>query len=64
MKFSTDSENLMDNFMQYFKKYLKKKNAYQQRGFDKIMKKFFTEIKTSEKKIDKLFKDNKVREDN
>ena len=25
------------------------------------MKKFFTEIKTSEKKIDKLFKDNKVR---
>ena len=25
MKFSTDSENLMDNFMQYFKKYLKKR---------------------------------------
>ena len=61
MKFSSDSENLMDNFMQYFKKYLKKKNPYQQRGFDKVMKKFFTEIKASEKNVDKLFKNNKVR---
>ena len=61
MKFSNQSENLMEVFMKYFKKYLKKKDALQQKGFDKIMKKFYKEIKASEKNVKKLFISNKVK---
>jgi hypothetical protein len=61
MKFTKDSENYMSFFMPYFKKHLNKKNAAQQRGFDKLMKQFYEEIKISEKKTDKLFMENKVK---
>ena len=55
MKFSNQSENLMEVFMKYFKKYLKKKDALQQKGFDKIMKKFYKEIKSIGEKCKKTF---------
>lgn len=60
MKFSNDSEKLMEDLMTHFKKYLTKKNAHQQKGFDKIMKNFFKEIAIAEKKTELLFKENKV----
>ena len=61
MKFSKDSETLMEDLMKNFKKYIKKKNAYQQKGFDKVMKIFFKEIAIAEKKTELLFKENKIK---
>lgn len=61
MKFSNDSEILMEKLMSNFKKYLKKKDANQQKGFDKLMKIFFKEIAIAEKKTQLLFKENKVK---
>ena len=61
MKFSSDSQMLMEDLMGNFKKYITKKNPYQQKGFDKIMKNFFKEIAIAEKKTEILFKENKVK---
>ena len=58
MKFSDDSESLMEDLMNNFKRHLTKKNPYEQKGFDKIMKIFFKEIAISEKKAELLFKEN------
>lgn len=60
MKFSDDSESLMEDLMNNFKRHLTKKNPYEQKGFDKIMKIFFKEIAISEKKTELLFKENNV----
>ena len=56
MKFSSDSQMLMEDLMGNFKKFLTKKNPYQQKGFDKIMKNFFKEIAIAEKKNRNTFK--------
>ena len=63
MRFSCESEKLMDIFMKFFKKYLKKKDEMQQKGFDKMMKLFYKELKLSEKSAKKLFETNKVKTD-
>ena len=60
MKFSKDSEILMEGLMNQFKKYITKKNPYQQKGFDKVMKNFFKEVAIAEKKTEIMFKENKV----
>ena len=61
MKFSKDSEIMMEGLMRKFKKYITKKNPYQQKGFDKVMKNFFKEIAIAEKKTEIMFKENKVK---
>jgi len=61
MKFSQDSENIMESMMDHFEKFIKKKNSTQQREFDRIMKKFYTEIKSADKFVDKEWKSNKIK---
>ena len=61
MKFSNDSQMLMEDLMGNYKKYITKKNPHQQKGFDKVMKNFFKEIAIAEKKTELLFKENKVK---
>ena len=61
MKFTQDSELIMESMMDHFEKFIKKKNSTQQREFDRIMKKFYTEIKSADKFVDKEWKSNKIK---
>ena len=49
MKFSNDSEQMMVKMIDNFEKFVKKKNAQQQRDFDRIMKNFYSELKAADK---------------
>ena len=53
MKFSKDSELIMESMMDHFEKFIKNKNGTKQREFDRIMKKFYTEIKLADKFVEK-----------
>jgi hypothetical protein len=61
MKFSKDSEQMMSVMMDDFEKFIKKKSSSQQRTFDRIMKNFYSEVKSADKFTDKLWKDGKVK---
>jgi hypothetical protein len=61
MKFSNDSEQMMVAMMDHFEKFVKKKNAPQQRDFDRIMKNFYSELKAADKFTDKEWKSNKIK---
>jgi hypothetical protein len=61
MKFSKDSEQMMSIMMDDFEKFIKKKSSSQQRTFDRIMKNFYSEVKSADKFTDKLWKDGKVK---
>ena len=61
MKFSKDSELIMESMMDHFEKFIKNKNGTKQREFDRIMKKFYTEIKLADKFVEKEWKTQKVK---
>ena len=61
MKFSNDSEQMMVKMIDNFEKFVKKKNAQQQRDFDRIMKNFYSELKAADKFTDKEWKSNKIK---
>ena len=60
MKFTKDSEQIMSLMMDEFEKFVKKKTVSQQRSFDRIMKIFYTEMKSADNFTEKLWKDDKV----
>lgn len=60
MKFSINSEKLMKSTMHNFSKFLKKRSLSQQKGFDKILKKFYKEIYESDKFIKESWNLNNI----
>ncbi len=60
MKFTKDSEQIMSLMMDEFEMFVKKKTVSQQRSFDRIMKIFYTEMKSADNFTEKLWKDDKV----
>ena len=61
MKFSEDSEQIMTTMMDHFEKFIKNKNTSQQKYFDRIMKKFYSELKSADKFTEKQWKDKKIK---